>query len=129
MGHSAQAQFEGESSLSAHTAFANSLIERAVNTAPLEAFSPEMAATLDTLRRLVEQQNSQPNGHETTYRLARLDPKPALTLDQNPMPPIQSVMGALELMKSKSVVPFTYNGHQYTIPTPAFRMLILGHAS
>jgi hypothetical protein len=100
---SSQAQFEGESSLSAHTAFANRLIERAVSTAPLETFSPDMASTLDALRQLVETQNNESNGHETTYRLARPDPTPALSLDQNPMPPIQSVMGVLQLMKSEYI--------------------------
>ncbi|KAK4158455.1 hypothetical protein C8A00DRAFT_28460 [Chaetomidium leptoderma] len=97
---SSQAQFEGESSLSAHTAFANNLIERAVSTAPLETFSPDMATTLDALRRLVETQDNESNGHEATYRLARPDPNPGLSLDENPMPPIQSVMGVLQLMKT-----------------------------
>ncbi|KAK4178074.1 hypothetical protein QBC36DRAFT_344944 [Triangularia setosa] len=95
-----QAQFEGESSLSAHTAFANSLIERAVSTAPLETFSPEMATTLDALRRLVETQDNESGGHETTYRFARPDPNPFLSLEENPIPPIQSVMGVLQLMKT-----------------------------
>jgi hypothetical protein len=98
---SSQAQFEGESSFSAHTAFANSLIERAVSTTPLETFSPEMATTLHALRRLVETQNNESYGFETTYRLARSDPSSVLSLDQNPMPPVQSVMSVLQLMKSK----------------------------
>lgn len=96
-----QAQFEGESSLSAHTAFANRLIERAVSTAPLETFSSDMAATLSALRQLVETQNNGSNRYETTYRFARPDPIPSLSLDQNPMPPIQSVMDVLQLMKSE----------------------------
>lgn len=103
-----QAQFEGESSLSAHTAFANRLIERAVSTAPLETFSSDMAATLSALRQLVETQNNGSNCYETTYRLARSDPIPSLSLDQNPMPPIQSVMGVLQLMKSE-YAPFSFD--------------------
>ncbi|KAJ4302456.1 hypothetical protein N0V88_002600 [Collariella sp. IMI 366227] len=59
-----------------------------------------MATTLDALRRLVETQNSESHGYETTFRLARPDPNPVLPLDQNPMPPIQSVMGVLQLMKT-----------------------------
>lgn len=96
-----QAQFEGESSLSAHTAFANSLIERAVSTAPLENFSTEMGSTLEALHDLIESQKAESNAYETTYRLARPDPHAVLPLDQNPMPPINSVMTVLQLMKSK----------------------------
>ncbi|KAK4194932.1 hypothetical protein QBC40DRAFT_317728 [Triangularia verruculosa] len=95
-----KARFKGESSLSAHTAFANSLISRAVTTAPLETVSPEMATTLDALRRLVETRDNESGGHETTFRLARPDPKTFLSLDENPMPPIESVMGVLQLMKT-----------------------------
>jgi hypothetical protein len=96
-----QAQFEGESSLSAHTAFANSLIERAVSTAPLETFSPEMASTLEALQQLLESHKVESNAYETTYRLARPDPHAVPSLEENPMPPIQSVMAVLQLMKSE----------------------------
>jgi hypothetical protein len=108
VGTSSQVQFEGESSLSAHTAFASRLIERAVSTAPLETFSSEMATTLVALRRLAKTQDhndSKSTGCQTDYRHARPDPSPVLSLHENPMPPIESVMGVLQLMKSKSRSP------------------------
>lgn len=102
---SSQTQFEGESSLAAHTAFANSLIERAVSTTPLQRYSAEMATTMETLRHLVEAKKHESSSHETTYRRAKPDPNPVLSLEQNPMPPIDSVMAALQLMKSKAFMP------------------------
>ena len=97
---SPQAQFEGESSLSVHTAFANSVIERAVSTGPLQDCSAEMAAALEALRRLVGEQKLESNFYETTYPRAKPDPNPSLSLDQSMMPPIQSVMAVLQTMKS-----------------------------
>lgn len=98
---SSRPQFEGESALSAHTAFANSLIERAVSTTPLEQCSIEMTTALQTLRQLVQTQKLESNVHETTYRRAKPDLNPVLTASQNPMPPIESVMQGLQLMKSE----------------------------
>lgn len=99
---SPEAQFEGESSLSAHTAFANSVIERAVSTAPLKDCSPEMASTLQSLRQLVDEQKLKPpNVYETTYRRAKAHPHPGLSLDRAMMLPIEPVMAVLRIMQSK----------------------------
>jgi hypothetical protein len=108
---SPQAQFEGESSLSVHTAFANSLIERAVSTGPLQDCSAEMAAALEALRRLVGEQKLESNFYDTTYPRAKPDPNPSLSLDQSMMPPIHSVMAVLQTMKS-TLSPSSFHNKQ-----------------
>ncbi len=113
---SPQAQFEGESSLSVHTAFASSLIERAVSTGPLQDCSAEMAATLGALGRLVGELNLESNFCDTTYPRAKPDPNPSLSLDQSMMPPVNSVMAVLQTMKSMQLSPCQSKVYPLTSP-------------
>ena len=113
---SPQAQFEGESSLSVHTAFASSLIERAVSTGPLQDCSAEMAATLGALGRLVGELNLESNFCDTTYPRAKPDPNPSLSLDQSMMPPVNSVMAVLQTMKSMQLSPCQSKVNPLTSP-------------
>lgn len=85
---------EGESSLTAHSVFANDLLRKVVN----QDSSLDMQDTLDTLRGLVDAMRQQTAAHEMTYPNAKAIPtSPIATLRACELPPIQKTVYILKI--------------------------------
>ncbi|KAK4173353.1 putative transcriptional regulatory protein [Triangularia setosa] len=90
---------EGNSSLTAHTAFANELLTKAVHDRNSQ---PEMCERLDALRVLVEAMKKQPAADEMRYpHAAPVKPSP---LEDCKLPPIQTVVQVLRMAQSFEVM-------------------------
>lgn len=90
---------EGESSLIAHSVFANEFLQEAVRTGSLQDSSLEMRKTLDSLHHIVESLSQQTGATEMTYPKAR--PVPRQTLPSIELPPIQKAVALFRAVKSK----------------------------
>ncbi|KAK0736357.1 hypothetical protein B0T21DRAFT_178670 [Apiosordaria backusii] len=90
---------EGNSSLTAHTAFANEFLQKAVHDRDSQ---PEMRERLDALRVLVEAMKKQPAADEMRYPHAA--PVQSLPLEHCKLPPIQTVVQILRLAQSFEVM-------------------------
>ncbi|RSL59377.1 hypothetical protein CEP54_007293 [Fusarium duplospermum] len=89
--------FEGDSSLAAHTAMANTLLETAVSTSSLQ---PRMAEGMETLRQLISVNGEIPDAYGmASSHNSRLGSMPMLSQGDMSMPPIQAVLTVLDLMK------------------------------
>ncbi|RSL98168.1 hypothetical protein CEP52_010495 [Fusarium oligoseptatum] len=89
--------FEGDSSLAAHTAMANTLLETAVSTSSLQ---PRMAEGMETLRQLISVNGEIPDAYGmASSHNQRLGSTPMLSQGDMSMPPIQAVLTVLDLMK------------------------------
>ncbi|RSL62275.1 hypothetical protein CEP53_004813 [Fusarium sp. AF-6] len=89
--------FEGDSSLAAHTAMANTLLETAVSTSSLQ---PRMAEGMETLRQLISVNGEIPDAYGmASSHNPRLGSMPMLSQGDMSMPPIQAVLTVLDLMK------------------------------
>ncbi|KAK0671251.1 putative transcriptional regulatory protein [Cercophora samala] len=90
---------EGNSSLTAHTAFANEFLKTAVHD---QDSQPEMRERLDALRVLVEAMKKQPAADEMRYPHAA--PVKTLPLEDCKLPPIQTVVQVLRMAQSFKVM-------------------------
>ncbi|KAF5007906.1 hypothetical protein FDECE_5821 [Fusarium decemcellulare] len=89
--------FEGDSSLAAHTAMANNLLETAVNTSSLQ---DQMAEGMEDLRRLISINGEIPDAYGmASSHNPRLDSTPMLSQGELSMPPIQTVLVVMDMMK------------------------------
>ncbi|KAI5925485.1 hypothetical protein F4810DRAFT_658849 [Camillea tinctor] len=88
--------FQGESSMAAHTDFANNFYKRAVRTGLPVDSSVEVDETLSALRRIVDAQ-SQPSNSDMTYTNAR--PESPGKPKERPMPPMQLTLSMLQSTK------------------------------
>ncbi|KAK4149351.1 hypothetical protein C8A00DRAFT_18942, partial [Chaetomidium leptoderma] len=85
---------EGDSSLTAHSVFANDLLQKVVSGDS----RPKMRERIEALRHMVEAMKTQPAAHEMTYPHAK--PIPPATLKGCDLPPIDKTLDILKLAKS-----------------------------
>ncbi|KAK3301852.1 uncharacterized protein B0T15DRAFT_442060 [Chaetomium strumarium] len=86
---------EGESSLTAHSVFANDFLQKAVSN---KDSHPEMRERIDALRQMIEAMKKQPAAREMSYPHAR--PVRPAALDGCELPPIQKTLEVLKLAKT-----------------------------
>ncbi|KAF7548399.1 hypothetical protein G7Z17_g7083 [Cylindrodendrum hubeiense] len=89
---------EGESSLAAHSVFANEFLQNAVGTSSLQDAGLEMRETLDSLHHIVNALKQQPAASELSYALAYKVPRP--TLPGIKLPPIQKTVSVIRRCKN-----------------------------
>lgn len=89
---------EGESSLTAHSVFANNLLQKVASTDS----RPEMRERADALRNMVESMEKQPAAREMAYPHAK--PVRPVTVEGCELPPIEKTMHVLKLSKSKPLI-------------------------
>ncbi|KAH7165838.1 hypothetical protein EDB81DRAFT_780508 [Dactylonectria macrodidyma] len=90
---------EGESSLAAHSVFANEFLQNAVETGSLQDAGLEMRETLDSLHHIVNALKQQPAASELSYTMANPVPRP--TLPGIKLPPIQKTVNVIRQSKNK----------------------------
>ncbi|GAB1321099.1 Zn(2)-C6 fungal-type domain-containing protein [Madurella fahalii] len=86
---------EGASSLTAHSVFANDLLQKVVS----EDARPEMRERIEALHHVVEAMKKQPASHEMTYPHAK--PVKPTPLQGCSLPPIERTLEILKLSKSQ----------------------------
>jgi len=90
---------EGDSSLTAHSVFANDLLRKIVD----QDSSLDMQDTVDTLRVLVDAMKQQPAAQEMTYPNAKVvQTSAAATLRACQLPPIQKTVSILKFAKCET---------------------------
>jgi hypothetical protein len=95
--------FEGNSSMTAHTAFASEFLEQAVTSPSFnQKLSPDIQNALACLRQMVQLQSRRGVTHES--RLAHQKPVPR-GLSQLPLPPTDSVLKLLREIKGQWTLP------------------------
>ncbi|RYP67209.1 hypothetical protein DL771_007371 [Monosporascus sp. 5C6A] len=95
-----ESAFEGDSSLTAHTAFASEFLEHAVGRSSLRNIHPDMSSALMSLRQMMSMRNPQRGFHEP--RFAHQKPLPSGGLRELRMPPINLVVAMLRKTKESS---------------------------
>ena len=90
--------FEGESSLTAHTAFANHLLESTVGREN-DGTGNDVQEILASMRDISVAPDRQPGVHDMVYPLVTGDVAPQINLDDYPMPPVEKVMGTIRMIK------------------------------
>ncbi|EAW21004.1 putative transcription factor [Aspergillus fischeri NRRL 181] len=91
---------EGDSSLAAHSAFANEFLQKVVATNSLQASSPELCDTLDELSSILTQGDGA--GDELAYPHAR--PIQRANLPGYEMPPLKKAIALIRMAKAKQLV-------------------------
>jgi hypothetical protein len=86
---------EGESSLTAHSVFANDLLQKVMS----KDSRPEMRERIEALRDVVESMKKQPAAHEMTYPHAK--PIRPVALEGCELPPIEKTLQVLKLVKCR----------------------------
>ncbi|KAL2158090.1 hypothetical protein VTH06DRAFT_4658 [Thermothelomyces fergusii] len=86
---------EGESSLTAHSVFANNLLQKVASTDS----RPEVRERIDALRNMVESMEKQPAAREMAYPHAK--PARPVTLEGCELPPIEKTLHILKLTKAQ----------------------------
>jgi hypothetical protein len=94
---------EGESSLAAHSVFANEFLRKVVNTESLQEASLELRDTLDSLSHIVTSLKGQTLATEMTYPNAVPAQRPVLHSDD--LPPVQKAIALIRAAKSKNMPP------------------------
>jgi hypothetical protein len=93
---------EGDSSLTAHSIFAENLLQKVVDLESSDS-SLTMRDTLNTLRDIVDTMKQQPAAHEMTYPNAKsVLSFPSAAMKACELPPIQETVRILKLTKSMS---------------------------
>ncbi|KAH6691446.1 fungal-specific transcription factor domain-containing protein [Plectosphaerella plurivora] len=92
---------EGESSLAAHSVFANEFLQKVVNTESLQEASLELRDTLDSLSHIVTSLKGQTLANEMTYPFAVPTQRPALHSDD--LPPVQKAIALIRAAKSRQL--------------------------
>ncbi|CAF3543745.1 unnamed protein product [Fusarium graminearum] len=91
---------EGESSLTAHSAFANEFLQKVAATDSIQQSSPELSETLDELSDILTQQGAAID--EAPYPHAR--PIQPLKQPQCEMPPLKTAIALIRIAKAKELV-------------------------
>ncbi|KAL3259781.1 hypothetical protein ABHI18_005089 [Aspergillus niger] len=91
---------EGDSSLAAHSAFANEFLQKVVATNSLQASSPELCDTLDELSSILTQGDVA--GDELAYPHAR--PIQRANLPGYEMPPLKKAIALIRMANAKQLV-------------------------
>lgn len=89
--------FEGDLSLTAHTAFAHDFLENAVQRTSLRDVTSNMQAALTSLRQIISLQNQASSTRELRFPLQQ--PLPPGGLTEMPMPPMNAVVSMLKHQK------------------------------
>ncbi|RYP07504.1 hypothetical protein DL765_009137 [Monosporascus sp. GIB2] len=92
-----ESAFEGDSSLTAHTAFASEFLEHAVGRSSLRSTHPNMSSALMSLRQMMSMRNPQREIPEP--RFAHQKPLPSGGLRELRMPPMNLVVAMLRETK------------------------------
>ncbi|OAX77900.1 hypothetical protein ACJ72_07796 [Emergomyces africanus] len=92
------AEFEGEPSTSAHSAYASELFENVVVKTPLAEHSPEMMNALSALKDIVERQKRHFSVHTSRFA-GQKPPSSKVDLSKLEMPPLDVVLAALKNAK------------------------------
>lgn len=95
-----ESAFGGDSTLTAHTAFASEFLERAVRRTSLREVNPKMGAALANLSQLVEMQKHRSISHGPRFPLQM--PVPPGGICKLPMPPMAAVVSLLKHAKGES---------------------------
>lgn len=95
--------FEGDSSMTAHAAFASSFVDRAVQQSSYGNAGPSFKAALSSLHQLLHVQK--PKDEEDHF--PREKPWPMNGLTDLPMPPVDTVLPILRELKRRIPVTFT----------------------
>jgi hypothetical protein len=112
---------EGDSSLTAHSVFANNLLQKLVD----QDADLELRDTLETLRHLVDAMKKQPAAYEMTYPNVKAgSPSASEAFRQCELPPIQQTVQMLNLAKGTS----TDSTEPYHFQTRSSRHHRLGQA-
>ncbi|KAI5461500.1 fungal-specific transcription factor domain-containing protein [Mariannaea sp. PMI_226] len=90
---------EGESSLAAHSVFANEFLQKAVRIDSLPGASLELRDTIDSLYHIVEALKQQTAATEMSYTMANQVPRP--TLPGIKLPPIQKIIALIRGAKTE----------------------------
>ncbi|KAH7354529.1 hypothetical protein B0T11DRAFT_260914, partial [Plectosphaerella cucumerina] len=117
--------FEGESSLAAHTAFANYLLESAVSRecSSNDSGGVAMQEVLASMRDISVAPDRQPGAHDMVYPLVTGYVAPEISLDDHPMPPVELVMATIRMMKENSKL--EYMGFFLVLPPEKFMEYIV----
>lgn len=97
--------FEGNSSLSAHSAYASEFLESAMSRGALRESSPKMAAALSTFKQIVsmQTQNQQSPSLEVKFSSQKLSPGTGAGsgsgIRDSTMPPMEAVISLLRTVK------------------------------
>ncbi|KAF4962809.1 hypothetical protein FSARC_9131 [Fusarium sarcochroum] len=91
---------EGDSSLAAHSAFANEFLQKVAVTNSLQDSSPELCDTLDELSCIITQEAAA--GDELAYPHAR--PIQRVNLPEYEMPPFKKAIALIRMAKANAVV-------------------------
>lgn len=97
---------EGDSSLAAHSVFANEFLQKAVRTGSLQDSSLEMRETLDSLHHIVSTLKNQTGATELKYPNAR--PVQRAPIPGVELPPIEKTVAIFRLLKSERIPPFAF---------------------
>ncbi|KAM0328614.1 hypothetical protein ACHAQA_005024 [Verticillium albo-atrum] len=109
-----QSRLAGDSSLTAHATFANTILERAVSVGPMETPQPEMEDTLANLRTLVDALNRDTTVSEEAF----FNVSTGRPLEEYAMPPIEAVMVTLRMVKENPL--FEYISFNFFLPSEQF---------
>ncbi|KAL2754889.1 hypothetical protein ACRALDRAFT_2107864, partial [Sodiomyces alcalophilus JCM 7366] len=99
---------EGDSSLTAHSVFANEFLRKVVNTESLQDASLELRETLDSLYHIVNALKQPTASSETTYPNARRPLHRPSSKGTFEMPTIDRTVAMIRLAKSHSLVSTTW---------------------
>lgn len=102
---------EGDSSLTAHSAFANEFFQEVVSTDELQDSSLEMRETLDALHHIVHSLKHQTASSELSYPNSR--PSSRVAIPPFELPPIQKSVEVIQAAKGKCV-----EGGRTLLPIP-----------
>ncbi|PYH80442.1 hypothetical protein BO82DRAFT_384489 [Aspergillus uvarum CBS 121591] len=92
---------EGDSSLTAHSAFANDFLHNVLGPDPVQDCSLELRQTLDALAHTVATLKKQTTSSESLG--TRLTPTPHLRIQRSELPPIEKAVALIRLAKSQSL--------------------------
>ncbi|KAK5656588.1 hypothetical protein OQA88_4567 [Cercophora sp. LCS_1] len=90
--------FEGDSSMTAQTAFASEFLQEAVGRSPFGELNPDMETALQSLQQIVGMQNRQ-KADDARFENAR--PLPKGGFRELPMPPLAFVVSLIREMKGE----------------------------
>lgn len=97
---------EGESSLTAHSAFASDFMHHVASASPLQSSGPEMRDTLDALSNVVATLREQTVANEMAYPHAR--PIQRSGPSGYELPPIQKAVELIRIAKSEPFDPHVF---------------------
>ncbi|PWY79718.1 fungal-specific transcription factor domain protein [Aspergillus heteromorphus CBS 117.55] len=99
--HEATPEFEGNSSMAAHSAYASEFLETAVSRSALPMSTPKMSMALATLKHMVNMQDHKAQSPSREVRFPNQRSIPGSGLRDLTMPPVQVVLSLLRRCKEQ----------------------------